>query len=576
MNSTDELLELLLKNRGITKEDQKKAYLEPNFETNIYDPFLLQDMQVAVDRILLAIEKKEKIVIYGDYDCDGIPGSVVLYDFFSEIGYTHFSNYIPHRHTEGYGLHVSAIEKFAKEGVTLLITVDLGITNIAEVAYAHTLGIDTIITDHHLPHEEIDSGAQVQVLPKAVAVINAKRTGNQYPDNMLCGCATAWKLVCALITTGKERNINVFAEIPVGFEKWLLDMVGISTISDMVPLQNENRVLAYYGLIVLRKNRRKGVRALLLNANLRPDFLTEEDVGFSIAPRINAASRMDIPMDAFDVLSTRDEATAIHKANYLESLNTGRKENVAVYMKKAHELAKLRTDKKILVVGDKEWSPGVLGLIAGKLTDAYGKTTFVWGGGEDGSIKGSCRSDGNTHLVDLMSAVEKETFTAMGGHELAGGFSLELDKLFDLEERIQVAYEKVKHMQLEKKNELYIDCALRLSDVTVQTFNTITKLAPFGLGNQKPLFSFDNVKIIHARLFGKTKNHLELIVSKDNTEIKAIQFFAGTHVETKSGLQVELVAGMSITLFAYIEKNTFAGAREIRLRIHAIKLEIVE
>ncbi len=570
MIDTETLLDTLISNRGVD-ESVREKFLSPDFDGGIYDAFLLQDMDIAVERILRAIDSGERIVIYGDYDCDGIPGSVVLHDFFKEIGYKNFSNYIPHRHKEGYGLNTGALDGFAAEGVTLLITVDLGITNVKEVEYANTLGIECIITDHHLPHEEIVEDESRQILPPALAVINAKRTGNVYPDNMLCGAATAWKLVCALVERGKQNKIECIEKLPTGFTKWLLDMVGISTIADMVPLQNENRVLAYYGLIVLRKSRRRGLQTLLLKAGIKAADLTEEDIGFGIAPRINAASRMDTPMDAFVLLSTADEKVAVEKANYLESLNTGRKENVAVYMKKAHALAESRLDKPVLVLGDTQWEPGVLGLIAGKLADTYGKTVFVWGRGEESeTIKGSCRSDGLTHLVDLMSATEQGTFTAMGGHELAGGFAVEFDRIFDLEERLCVAYDATKHLQIEKKDELRVDAALSLSDVNTSTHNTLSCLAPFGVGNQRPLFEFVQVSVVSARAFGKTKNHLELVLGDESKQVKAIQFFAGTKIVSQSGEEIELVAGMNITLQAYIEKNTFAGAREIRLRIHKI------
>ncbi len=571
MTSTNELIDKLLTNRGIIDDNERRIFLNPDFKNGVYDPYLLQDMAVAVERILKAIESSEKIVIYGDYDCDGIPGSVVLHDFFAEIGYENFTNYIPHRHNEGYGLHNNAIEKFAKDGITLLISVDLGITNIKEVDFANSLGVDCIITDHHLPHEEIVDGLSTQIIPNALAVINAKRTGNQYPDNMLCGAATAWKLVCALVESGKKNNISGIEKVGDGFTKWLLDVVGIATIADMVPLTNENRVLAHYGLIVLRKSKRKGLQAMLTKAKMRLADLTEEDVAFTIAPRINAASRMDTPIEAFKLLSAKSEELAIGQANLLESLNTDRKENVAVFMKKAHNLARARLDMAVLVVGDNEWSPGVLGLIAGKLADEYNKTVFVWGKGEsDSEMKGSCRSDGYTHLVDLMSAAIPGTFSAMGGHELAGGFTVFYEAIFDLEKNINDAYEKTKHLQLEKKSEMVVDTKLELVDVTLSTYNEIQKLAPFGIDNQKPLFRFEDVNLISARAFGKTKNHLEIIVGDDTKQIKAIQFFAGLSVKNNLGHDVEITSASNISLEAFIEKSTFAGKREIRLRIHKI------
>jgi single-stranded-DNA-specific exonuclease len=323
--------------------------------------------------------------------------------------------------------------------------------------------------------------------------------------------------------------------------------------------------------MVLRKSRRRGLQTLLLKAGLRAELLTEEDVGFGIAPRLNAASRMDIPMDAFTLLSTSDERVAVEKANYLEELNTVRKENVAVHMKKAHCLVEGRLGNAVLVLGDTEWSPGVLGLIAGKLADEYKKTVFVWGRGEEeGDFKGSCRSDGYTHLVDLMSAALPDTFLGFGGHELAGGFSVSHSKLFELEASLLAAYEKTKHTQLEKKNELVVDGELALSDVGLGTYTIISRLAPFGVGNQRPLFIFKNVCVASARAFGKSRNHLELVLGGGGVQIKAIQFFAGLSIQDKEGVQVELATDMRVDVTAYIEKNTFAGAREIRLRLHSV------
>ncbi len=234
------LVQTLLNNRGIVTQGAAEKFLNPNYERDIYDPFLMLNMERAVERILRAIDGGEKIIIFGDYDCDGIPGSVVMHDFFKKIGYTNFQNYIPHRNNEGYGLNIPAIEKFADGGATLMITVDCGITDVEEVARGNELGIDTIITDHHLPQE---------VLPPAYTILNSKQVSDTYPDNMLCGAGVAWKLVSALLARRGETW-----GVAVGWEKWLLDMAGLSTIADMVPLQNENRVLAYYGLLVLRKN----------------------------------------------------------------------------------------------------------------------------------------------------------------------------------------------------------------------------------------------------------------------------------------------------------------------------------
>jgi len=239
------LMQELLYFRGIGTAEEAFHFLKPDYEEHLHDPFLLPDMEKAVVRILRAIENNEKVVIYSDYDMDGGPGGVILHDFFKKIGYEHFQNYIPHRHEEGYGLNVPAIEQFAKDGATLLITVDCGITDAEQVHVANELGIDVIITDHHLPAKQ---------LPEAHAIINPKRKDSTYPFDGLCGAGVAFKVVQALIQKGNF-------ELKEGWEKWLLDMAGLATIADMVPLRGENRALAHFGLAVLRKSPRPGGRA---------------------------------------------------------------------------------------------------------------------------------------------------------------------------------------------------------------------------------------------------------------------------------------------------------------------------
>ena len=337
------LTQTLLKNRGITTYEEAEKFLHPNYERDIHDPFLILNMEKAVERILRAIDTEEKIVVYGDYDCDGIPGSVILHDFFKKIGYKDFENYIPHRHDEGYGLNTDAVDEFAKNGTTLLITVDCGITDVKEVLHANSFGIDVIITDHHLPQE---------IIPSAYTILNSKQKGDTYPDNMLCGAGLAWKLVSALVKKrGKEWNIGE------GWEKWLLDMAGLSTIADMVPLRNENRVLAHYGLKVLRKSPRPGLMKLLRKLRVDQRYLTEEDVGFTIAPRVNAASRMGIPFDAFRLLSTTDETEADVLSDHLNEMNETRKGVVAVMIKEAKKKITSREMREVIVVGNPAWKP---------------------------------------------------------------------------------------------------------------------------------------------------------------------------------------------------------------------------
>ena len=542
------LTKKLLDARGITEPDAIERFLAPDYVRDGYDPFLVLHMEKAVERVLLAIAKNERITIYGDYDCDGIPGSVLLHDFFRKIKYENFFNYIPHRHHEGYGLNNEAIKKFSADNVALIITIDCGITDVEEVVLANELGIEVIITDHHLPQT---------VSPPAYAIINSKQEGDTYPDPMLCGAGVAFKLVQALIRRGN------FPSVSTGWEKWLLDMVGLSTIADMVPLQNENRMLAYYGLKVLRKSPRPGLQALLRDAGVDQRHLTEEDVGFTIGPRINAASRMDVPLRAFELLATTDLAFAREGAKHLGGLNNSRKLEVARMTKEAKKLLHARALREVIVVGNPSWRVGVVGIVANKLAEEFDRPTFVWGKEESMYMKGSCRSDGRVNMVDLMVAVREGVFLDKGGHEFSGGFSVSPEHIHFLEDELVNAYHLIE--KKETKPEAYrIDAELSLSEVNEETFRAIDLLAPFGVGNPKPHFLFPHAKILESSQFGKEKNHLKLMLGDErHSRVPAIGFFLSPEDFPK----VTIEAGETIDLVATFEKSHFRGRPELRLRI---------
>lgn len=541
------LVTKLLANRGITDEGEAMRFLNPDFERDTHDPFLLKDMRRAVERILGGVEKNELIVLYTDYDTDGTPAGVILHDFFKKIGYDNFENYIPHRHDEGYGLHTDALDGFAKRGATLLITADCGISNYDEIAHAREIGIDVIVTDHHTPPPE---------LPKAFAIINPLQEGDDYPFKWLCGAGVAWKLVCALLHDGRHRKLF---DVYEGWEKWLLDMVAIATVSDMVSLTGENRALARYGLIVLRKSNRPGIRALLRNAGVTQRDLVEDDIGFTIGPRINVASRMDTPRKAFLLLSTRDNEEAESLAQELDALNKKRKGAVASIIKEAkRRLAMVAEMPPVIVMGDLNWHPGLLGLAANTLMNDTGRTVFLWGGASS-MIRGSCRGTGDVHVVELMSRVVQH-FVNYGGHEAAGGFSLTRETLHTLPEALCRAYEETPKRAASKR-ERHAEAELSLEDVSWATHRLLEQLAPFGTGNAKPLFRFSETPIKTAAPFGKEKNHLKVILKKESGEsVEAIQFFPPE--ELLFGFPKERV-----TFSAHIEKNTFRGAMSLRLRI---------
>jgi single-stranded-DNA-specific exonuclease len=554
LSAYPELLRSLLYHRGITTGLDAHQFLNPSYETGLYDPFLIKDMDKAVARILEAIKNNERILIYSDYDADGIPAAVVMADFFKAINYENSEVYIPHRHKEGYGLHEEAIESF-KDRVKLMITLDCGIVDHHEVAHAKSAGIDVIVTDHHLPSE---------TLPDAYAVLNSKRADCEYPYKMLCGAGVAFKLVQALLQKGNFT-------IKEGAEKWLLDMVGIATLSDMVPLRDENRVFAHYGLKVLQKSRRPGLVKLLKMLGMSQPNLSEDDVAFMITPRINAASRMGIPTDAFKLLATVDEVEADQLAKHLDEINQERKGLVGSLVREIKKVMTERADHfaalPVIVLGNPDWRPAILGLAASSLVEEYGKPVFLWGREDGVLIKGSCRSDGTVSVVDVMAATatlgkEIPPLESFGGHMMSGGFALMPDAIHHLEDALVAAHAKVAKTDLGAQTS-FIDSVLTLDDVSWQTQKLISQMAPFGIDNPKPLFLFKNVKPESVRMFGKRPEHLELSFNDfSGKPVKAIGFFM-----KPEDFAVVPAEGKTFDLVATLEKSFFRFKSELRLRI---------
>ncbi|MEI6345691.1 MAG: single-stranded-DNA-specific exonuclease RecJ [bacterium] len=581
-----DFLQHLLFHRGITEATAAEAFLNPSYETHTHDPFLLKDMSKSVKRVLAAIEKGEKIVIFSDYDADGIPGGVVLHDFFKKIGYTNFSNYIPHRHNEGFGLNTEAVEGFAKDRAKLVITIDCGIADIAEVKRGQELGMDMIVTDHHLPLTEMNKkGQEVPMLPPAFAILNPKQDDCAYPEKMLCGSGVIFKLVQALVKEWQKKakkagkGVSDEVEIVDGWEKWLLDMVGMATLSDMVPLTGENRVFAYYGLKVLRKSPRVGLMKLLRKIKTDQRNLTEDDIGFTISPRINAASRMGVPHDAFRLLSTTDETEADQLSDHLNRINDERKGIVAAMVKEmkhalearwANEGGVERPKPKLIVLGNPKWKPALLGLAANTLMEAYSCPVFLWGRDGENVLKGSCRSNG-VSLQALMCKVPGATLSAYGGHALAGGFAVTNEEVHKLEADLLAAYEMVDGAGEADGAEdgSCVDALIAFDDVNWQTYGILEKLAPFGTGNPKPLFLFENALLREVKAFGKERNHIELGFSKTNgNKVSAIGFFSTPEDwQAQLGVGRKLAVGERVHLVATLEKSTFRNFPELRLRI---------
>ena len=565
-----DLVSSLLAKRGIL-ESNVAAFLNPSFDEHLHDPLLLSDMQKAIERFFVALEKKERIAVYSDFDCDGVCGAAVFQDFFTRIGYKDFEIYLPHRDEEGYGFHAPAVKGICERGASLIITVDVGISGHEGVAEAARAGVDCVITDHH--------EAMVGV-PPALAVVNPKlpSTGSTsslqagrgqvtaYPFPHLCGAAVAFKFLQAPLAEGKRRELPQFLSIPEGWEKWLLDVVAIATIADMVPLSGENRVLVHYGLRVLRRSRRPGLRSLAAKARMYLSSASEDDVGFSIAPRLNAASRMDKAELAFHILTTDDANEAERLAGLLEALNAKRKGIVASIVKDAKKRARQRLEDGglVTVLGDVAWKPALLGLAANSVMNERGGVVCLWGRDASGALKGSCRSDGAISLTDLFHEAAA-SFLQYGGHAYAGGFSVSNEAVHTLQEALEVAASNATISPTKERGAAFdADVALPLSAISEALLRDVSLLSPFGIGNPKPVFHIPETRISAVRAFGKQSDHIEVTLECGRTgrRVRAFDFFKKAEHFTYPP-----VAGMEASVYGTLERDSYRGASAIALRI---------
>lgn len=577
----DYFLANLLYSRGIDGKKKSEEFLSPNWEDN-FNPFLFNDMEKIVERIFKALEKKEKILIYSDYDTDGIPGGALLYKFFEKIKYKNFENFIPNRNKDGYGLTKDKAEKIVLGSIfddslfgsddgekteqenlvkrtkkeflpTLVITIDCGITDIEAGKILKKNKIDLIITDHHLPKE---------TLPESFGILDHKVDGEKYPDKNLCGAGTVFKLVQALVLKNEEKKI---LDIEKGWEKWLLDLVAISTVCDMVPLLGENRIFVRYGKIVLQKTKNIGLAKIIEKSRIDKRNISAGDLGFMIGPRINAASRLEDPFFAFEALA-KNSAEAVESAQYLETLNNRRKYLTAKIMKEVWGKLRERELGDVVVIGNTDWPLGVLGLIAGKISEKYKRPSFVWSQaqGEEGDVlKGSCRSGSEYSVFSLMEKTREE-FLGFGGHSASGGFEIEKSKIHALEKKLS---NNLKKTELMEKKKIILDGEISIDDVNIKNYREIERLEPYGMGNQKPHFLIKNIEIFLVKEFGKEKNHLELnFKNSRNFSIKAITFFHNDIFENRV-----FRAGEKIDLVASFEMNRWNGGESLRLKIEDIK-----
>ncbi|MDD3531633.1 MAG: single-stranded-DNA-specific exonuclease RecJ [Candidatus Pacebacteria bacterium] len=564
----DDLVAALLARRGVvTKEDAEK-FLSPSYDLHLHDPLLMIDMPKAARRFADAILAKEKIVVWSDYDCDGIPGGVLMHDFLQKVD-ANFENYIPHRHDEGYGMNVTGIESLAKNGAKLIVTVDSGITDIEPIARAAELGMQVIVTDHHLPGEK---------LPDAFAIVNPNaREDETYPYKSLCGSGVAWKLVVATLAMLRDSRptsprLRGATELPLGWEKWLLDMVGLATIADMVPLTGENRLLATYGLLVLRKSPRIGLQKLCRGMRVEQRSISEDDVGFMIAPRVNAASRIGEARDAFNLFTTHDENEASALAKKLERANRQRKAETGAITRAVHTRLKERGEmRSVIALGDPEWRPALLGLVANTIADEYERPVFLWGREGNMRLKGSMRSGDGTHALDLMRAAV-DTFEDFGGHKAAGGFTVRDDAIFFLEDKLVEAHARLEMREEDDSLAHHVDAVITPEEATEALLKKVERLAPFGQENPKPVFLLREVALQEISRFGKAQEHLKLKILVDaerQNTMDAVTFFIKGPIARAVDT---LTAGDKVNIIAHIERDTFSRGAPVRLRLLDIRL----
>ncbi len=534
----NKLLATILVNRDITEKQTIEKFLNPK-RNDFYDPYLMPDMKIAVERIIKAIEKKEKILIYGDYDVDGITSVTVLKSFLEERGIT-ISEYIPNRLKEGYGLNKKAIEEIAKQGIQLMITVDCGISAVEEVEYANKLGIETIITDHHEPGNE---------LPKALAVVDAKRKDNTYPFRNLAGVGVVFKLIQAIGTRLKLDE-----------KKYLkyLDIVCIGTISDIVPLVDENRVIVKLGLKLVKQTKNLGLREIIKSSGYNQ--IDSNTISFGVAPRINACGRMGHQEEALKLFLETEEKEVNQLTQKLNEYNKIRQETEKkIYNEAVEEIEKEKLyNKNTIVIMKKNWHHGVIGIVASKITELYFKPSILLCEEEE-NAKGSGRSIPGFDLYEALTNC-KEHIDRFGGHSMAIGINVKKDDFEKFRNKLENIAEEKNIREIVPI--LKVDAQIYLDDINKEMVGSLKELEPYGEANKMPIFVFRNLKIDSIRALSEGK-HLKLTLKDNKNIVNAIGFNLGE-------LANEYRIGDKVDVAGNLEINTFNGVENIQINIKDI------
>ena len=540
------IITAILLNRGIS-EDKIKAYFAKSMH-DVVNPLEMKDMDKAVARIMAALEKKEPIVVYGDYDVDGITSTAVLYDFLRSNG-ADVEYYIPERQNEGYGINIMAVNKLIKRGRKLLISVDCGITAVGETSFAHLQGMDVIITDHHTCKEKIPEDA--------VAVLDPKREDDEYPFDSLCGVGVAFKLILAVTMAMGKKTSDCFNRY--------IDLVAIGTIADVVPLTDENRVFVDRGLKLLQNPSRPGIRALFEVAGTRTP-VNASTIGFTLAPRLNASGRLYNASIGVELLLSDNYDEALKTAKELDAANRQRQNAEQEIFEQALDMIARDPNfekKKVIVLANTEWHQGVIGIVASRLNERYYKPCILISDDGKGNGKGSGRSIPDFNLFDALSACE-DVLTGFGGHAAAAGLNINIADIPKFSETINKYADKciTKEMQIPK---LWIDCPINPRTATLQCAKVLSRLEPFGMGNEKPVFSMDNLEVVFFNTVGVENNHLRLRLTKDGMSFNCIGFSLGSYAE-------KLFQGAKIDAAFQLEVNYYQGTESVQLIIKDIKV----
>ena len=531
----------ILYHRGIDSQAKLDAFLNPSLE-QLHDPYLLHDMERAVTRIRSAIEEGEQILVYGDYDADGMTSSSIVKEALEMLG-AEVRVYLPNRFTDGYGPNESIYRYFIEqEGISLIVTVDNGVAGHEAIAYAQEQGVDVIVTDHHSMPEQ---------LPEAYAIIHPEHPDAAYPFKYLAGCGVAFKLACALLET-----------IPTE----LLDLVAIGTIADMVSLTDENRVMVKYGLEILKQTERIGLQELLAMSEVDFTDIDEETIGFKLAPQLNALGRLDDPNPAVELLTGFDDDEAKNIAQMINAKNEERKELVqSVYLQ---AMAMVDASKPVQVLAKEGWNPGILGIVAGRILEEIGLPVIVLSIDEEGRAKGSARSIEAVNIFDALNA-HRDLFIAFGGHSGAAGMTLDASKLPDLEQ-ILSDYIAANQIDLSSKNTLNLDDEIHFDSLSLETLEDLAKLSPFGMDHKKPIFYLRDFSVKQARTMGQDGSHLKLRLSQAGKDYDLVAFHKGGQLlDFQQAQHLELAVTLSVNKW---NGNTSLQLMLVDARVQGLQL----